>query len=84
MISARKSEMLGFELKASPLWQLGLLASSTPFATGRPHTLLYGKEIFSTGAVGVAICRSPSFINTKMDLSYDTLAPLGDSLEVTQ
>lgn len=35
--------------------QLGLLASSTPFVTGRPSTLLCASNAFSDGSVGVAL-----------------------------
>ncbi|KAF9063282.1 hypothetical protein BDP27DRAFT_1299738 [Rhodocollybia butyracea] len=59
--------------------QLGLLASSTPFVTGRPVTLFHNQEIYDTGAVGVA------FENSKpmgFALPRD-VEPLGEALSVT-
>ncbi|KAJ3529238.1 hypothetical protein NM688_g7881 [Phlebia brevispora] len=35
--------------------QLGLIASSTPFVTGRPFTLFHNKDILSSGAVGLCL-----------------------------
>ncbi|KAK9894761.1 hypothetical protein P389DRAFT_198040 [Cystobasidium minutum MCA 4210] len=63
----------------------GLIASPTPFATGRPHTLFSGKDIYSDGAVGIAICRYPKQFESSKDLkvSYEGLEPLGGPLEVT-
>ncbi|KAF7767884.1 hypothetical protein Agabi119p4_7127 [Agaricus bisporus var. burnettii] len=37
--------------------KLGLIASSTPFVTGRPVTLFQNHEIFSSGAVGLVFER---------------------------
>lgn len=67
----------------SDLPQLGLLASSTPFVTGRPYTLITGKEIYSTGAVGLAVCRYPARPSSAITIDYNQLQPLGDALEVT-
>lgn len=35
--------------------QLGLFASSTPFVTGRPYTLIFNGSVKSSGAVGLAL-----------------------------
>jgi len=35
--------------------KLGLVASSTPFVTGRPVTLFKNRDIYSSGAVGIAL-----------------------------
>src|ERR1700722_3453330 len=35
--------------------KVGLIASSTPFITGRPVTLFHNDKIYSSGAVGVAL-----------------------------
>ncbi|KXN88542.1 hypothetical protein AN958_07178 [Leucoagaricus sp. SymC.cos] len=35
--------------------KLGLLASSTPFITGRPVTLFHNHSIYSSGAIGLAL-----------------------------
>ncbi|KAJ4482544.1 hypothetical protein J3R30DRAFT_2188415 [Lentinula aciculospora] len=59
--------------------QLGLLASSTPFITGRPVTLFHNQQIFDTGAVGVAFTIPKQL---KFDIPND-IQPLGDPLDVT-
>ncbi|KAH7923827.1 hypothetical protein BV22DRAFT_1035883 [Leucogyrophana mollusca] len=38
--------------------QLGLIASSTPFVTGRPVTLFHDNQIYSSGAVGLGLTTS--------------------------
>ncbi|KAG9013911.1 hypothetical protein FRB94_004291 [Tulasnella sp. JGI-2019a] len=38
--------------------KMGLVASSTPFVTGRPFTLLEGNKVWSDGAVGLALLNS--------------------------
>lgn len=35
--------------------KLGLIATSTPFVTGRPHSLFHGDSVYSDGAVGVCL-----------------------------
>jgi hypothetical protein len=35
--------------------KLGLFSSSTPFVTGRPHTLIFNGSVASSGAVGIAL-----------------------------
>ena len=35
--------------------KLGLFASSTPFVTGRPHTLIFNGSVKSSGAVGLTL-----------------------------
>ncbi|KAH9933271.1 hypothetical protein B0H21DRAFT_84025 [Amylocystis lapponica] len=45
--------------------KLGLIASSTPFITGRPFTLFRGPAIYSSGAVGLCLsspAASPSHV----------------------
>jgi len=39
--------------------QLGLFASSTPFVTGRPYTLIFNGSVKSSGAVGLALSAGP-------------------------
>jgi len=34
--------------------QLGLMTAPTPFLTGRPHTLIYNRDIYSSGTLGIA------------------------------
>ena len=37
------------------MFKLGLIASSTPFITGRPVTLFSNENVHSSGAVGIAL-----------------------------
>lgn len=69
---------------AERLSQLGLIASSTPFVTGRPHTLVMGKEVHSTGAVGIAVCQTSVKATSAISLNFESLSPLGEALEVTE
>ncbi|KAJ3760187.1 hypothetical protein EV360DRAFT_40397 [Lentinula raphanica] len=59
--------------------QLGLLASSTPFITGRPVTLFHNQHILDKGAVGVALTSHKAL---KFHVPND-IRPLGSALEVT-
>ncbi|KDN48808.1 hypothetical protein RSAG8_02795, partial [Rhizoctonia solani AG-8 WAC10335] len=61
--------------------QLGLIGSSTPFITGRPFTLFKGANIFSDGAVGIALLDQSS-PNTTM--SFDSIHAVSKPMEVTQ
>ncbi|KIK69972.1 hypothetical protein GYMLUDRAFT_533491 [Collybiopsis luxurians FD-317 M1] len=60
--------------------QLGLLASSTPFITGRPVTLFHNQQIYDTGAVGVALKGPLRSLGFQLP---DDIQPLGDPLNVT-
>ncbi|KAF5336284.1 hypothetical protein D9758_014492 [Tetrapyrgos nigripes] len=60
---------------------LGLLASSTPFITGRPVTLFHNKHIYDSGAVGIALT-SNSQSRCTLNLP-NGLEPLGEVLSVT-
>ncbi|KAI0722794.1 hypothetical protein C8Q76DRAFT_720344 [Earliella scabrosa] len=46
--------------------KLGLVATSTPFVTGRPYTLFHGDAIHSDGAVGVCLS-SPTRSETRSE-----------------
>ncbi|KAG7094096.1 hypothetical protein E1B28_007714 [Marasmius oreades] len=63
--------------------QLGLLASSTPFITGRPVTLFHNGKVFETGAVGVAISSPNSQQTVDLHLPED-VKPLGEEMLVTR
>ncbi|KZT64251.1 hypothetical protein DAEQUDRAFT_815115 [Daedalea quercina L-15889] len=53
-------EGLSNSLQALPVaTKMGLIASSTPFVTGRPYTLFHGGSVYSSGAVGLCIHSSP-------------------------
>ncbi|OCH91133.1 hypothetical protein OBBRIDRAFT_792643 [Obba rivulosa] len=60
--------------------KVGLLASSTPFVTGRPFTLFYGSAVHSSGAVGVCLTSAPA---PHMSADFPGLQALTDPLQVT-
>jgi len=62
--------------------QLGFLASSTPFITGRPVTLFHDGAIYSDGAVGVAL--QPSFGRTSLAVEFPGLVELTPELKITR
>jgi hypothetical protein len=61
--------------------QLGLLAASTPFVTGRPVTLFHNQRIHSSGAVGFEL-REPTGSTLKMD--FRDLTSITQPATVTQ
>ncbi|KAF9446373.1 hypothetical protein P691DRAFT_804022 [Macrolepiota fuliginosa MF-IS2] len=63
--------------------KLGLLASSTPFITGRPVTLFQNKEIFGSGAVGLAITGETKSI-PRLRADFLSVQKLGGVMTVTQ
>ncbi|PVF97624.1 hypothetical protein CPB86DRAFT_759770 [Serendipita vermifera] len=55
--------------------KLGLIASSTPFITGRPFTLYHNGSFHSSGALGIALFNpSPK---PRTDVRFSHLEPLG-------
>ncbi|KIY69331.1 hypothetical protein CYLTODRAFT_349720 [Cylindrobasidium torrendii FP15055 ss-10] len=61
--------------------QLGLVATSTPFITGRPFTLFHGKDVHSSGAVGLALTDRPKATST---IEFTGLESLSEPMTVTQ
>lgn len=61
--------------------ELGLLASSTPFITGRPVTLFHDGEIYSDGAIGIAL--QPSLGHTSLTVEFPGLVDLTPDLQIT-
>ncbi|KAI6041414.1 hypothetical protein EDC04DRAFT_2565652 [Pisolithus marmoratus] len=59
--------------------KLALLASSTPFLTGRPFTLFHNGRVHSSGAVGIAF---PSSTPT-LELAFPPLVALTPPLSIT-
>ncbi|KAL0060612.1 hypothetical protein AAF712_012615 [Marasmius tenuissimus] len=62
--------------------QLGLIASSTPFITGRPVTLFHNGKIYEDGAVGIAFT-SDKQSSLGLQLPED-VTPLGEEMIVTR
>ncbi|KAG2130666.1 uncharacterized protein EDB93DRAFT_1179731 [Suillus bovinus] len=61
--------------------ELGFLASSTPFITGRPVTLFHDGKIYSDGAVGIAL--QPSLGHTSLKVEFPGLVDLTPDLQIT-
>jgi hypothetical protein len=61
--------------------KLGLIASSTPFITGRPFTLFENKRIHSTGAVGIALMGEHSQLGITFP---EGLNPITSQLTITR
>ncbi|KAF8880616.1 hypothetical protein CPB85DRAFT_1442968 [Mucidula mucida] len=61
--------------------QLGLIATSTPFITGRPFTLFRNNDIHDSGAVGLALNHRPRLTYT---LDFLGLSALSEPMTVTQ
>ncbi|KAH0586480.1 hypothetical protein H2248_007712 [Termitomyces sp. 'cryptogamus'] len=68
-------------LKAFPnASSLGLIASSTPFITGRPVTLFHNDVIYDSGAVGVALMAPMNSVTT----SFKGAVPISIPMTITQ
>jgi hypothetical protein len=61
--------------------QLGFLASSTPFVTGRPVTLFHDGEIYSDGAIGIALQLS---LGHTLTIEFPGLVDLTPDLQITR
>lgn len=81
-LSDGSPEGLSASLGAFPFaTKIGLIASSTPFLTGRPHTLFYGKSVHSSGAVGLCVM-SP--VQPSAHLLFPNLEPLTKPMFITE
>jgi hypothetical protein len=61
--------------------KLGLIASSTPFITGRPFTLFSNNNVYSSGAVGIALTDDVS----KLHVGFPAgLKPFTSRLTITR
>ncbi|TFY73718.1 hypothetical protein EWM64_g10294 [Hericium alpestre] len=60
--------------------KLGLVASSTPFVTGRPFTLFHNGSSYSSGAVGMALS---STARPSASTAFPGLRPITGDLTVT-
>ncbi|KAI1315944.1 hypothetical protein EDD11_000194 [Mortierella claussenii] len=67
--------------------KFGILASSTPFITGRPVTMFYDGKVVQDGVLGVSIVRSSADRHegeTKTTVDYPSMAPLGPAMQITR
>ncbi|KAI0031169.1 hypothetical protein K488DRAFT_87059 [Vararia minispora EC-137] len=60
--------------------KLGMTAAPTPFVTGRPYTLMRDGEVFSRGAVGIALLGPP---RPSLKTRYHNLYTISDTMVVT-
>lgn len=63
--------------------QLGLIAASTPFITGRPVTLFYNQSIYDTGAVGFALKEGPKS-RANLRTEFIGLTPISAPMTITR
>ncbi|KAH7885163.1 hypothetical protein F5I97DRAFT_1340042 [Phlebopus sp. FC_14] len=63
--------------------KLSLIASSTPFLTGRPVTLFHNGQVHSDGAVGVALTSHTASPPPAVDLAFPPLVALTPDVVVT-
>ncbi|KAF9582299.1 hypothetical protein BGW38_000392 [Lunasporangiospora selenospora] len=64
--------------------KLGLVASSTPFITGRPVTMFYEGKLVEDGVLGVTITTESGKIPEKTRVEYPSMAPLGPAMQITR
>jgi small ligand-binding sensory domain FIST len=64
--------------------KLGLIASSTPFITGRSVTLFQNDEIYSDGAVGLALTPASSRSEPSLRSMFPGLKAITSPLRVTR
>ena len=71
--------------------KIGLLASSTPFITGRPVTMFYDGKIVQDGVVGVSVVKevvskktSEGDSRDRTSVEYPSLASLGPAMQITR
>ncbi|KAG6853824.1 hypothetical protein C0991_001070 [Blastosporella zonata] len=63
---------------------LGLIASSTPFITGRPVTLFHNGSIYDSGAVGIALTKPLLSGSTPLKTAFRACVPISKPMVVTQ
>ncbi|KAF9950367.1 hypothetical protein BGZ72_007970 [Mortierella alpina] len=69
--------------------KVGLMASSTPFITGRPVTMFYDGKLVQDGVLGVSLvkkARNHKEIEegTRTLVEYPSMAPLGPAMQITR
>ncbi|KAG0369183.1 hypothetical protein BGZ54_000114 [Gamsiella multidivaricata] len=68
--------------------KVGLLASSTPFITGRPVTMFYDGKVVQDGVLGVSMIkdatRKDGDDTSRTSVEYPSLAPLGPAMQITR
>jgi len=55
--------------------KMGMICSSTPFVTGRPFTMFFNNEVYSEGAVGVAISGASHSFHADFPTNLRSITP---------
>ncbi|KAF9193922.1 hypothetical protein BGZ51_001908 [Haplosporangium sp. Z 767] len=65
--------------------KIGLLASSTPFITGRPVTMFFDGQLVQDGVLGVSLIKEAvSNVENRTSVDYPSMAPLGPAMQITR
>jgi len=68
--------------------KIGVVASSTPFITGRPVTMFYDGKWIQDGVVGVSLAKTKKTEDTMKNqlttVEYPSMAPLGPAMQITR
>ncbi|KAF9551779.1 hypothetical protein EC957_004102 [Mortierella hygrophila] len=64
--------------------KVGLMASSTPFITGRPVTMFYDGQLVQDGVLGVSILKRPAAKQEITNVTYPSMSPLGPAMQITR
>ncbi|KAF9410501.1 hypothetical protein BGZ94_001632 [Podila epigama] len=70
--------------------KVGLIASSTPFITGRPVTMFYNDQLVQDGVIGVSIVKNNATGNDHNStapvstVEYPSMSTLGPAMQITR
>ncbi|KAK3831169.1 MAG: hypothetical protein J3R72DRAFT_247827 [Linnemannia gamsii] len=64
--------------------KVGLMASSTPFITGRAVTMFYDGQLVQDGVLGVSILKTKKAEKDETTVSYPSMSPLGPAMQITR
>ncbi|KAF9093556.1 hypothetical protein BGX23_003210 [Mortierella sp. AD031] len=71
--------------------KVGLMASSTPFITGRPVTMFYDGQLVQDGVLGVSILKQSAASKGEgkdggqsTSVTYPSMSPLGPAMQITR
>ncbi|KAF9982976.1 hypothetical protein BGZ75_005556 [Mortierella antarctica] len=69
--------------------KVGLMASSTPFITGRPVTMFYDGKLVQDGVLGVSLVKKAGRYKeikgeSRTLVEYPSMAPLGPAMQITR
>ncbi|KFH69061.1 hypothetical protein MVEG_05863 [Podila verticillata NRRL 6337] len=64
--------------------KVGLLASSTPFITGKPVTMFWNGEAVQDGVLGVSIVKKDDGSKSATTVEYPSMSTLGPAMQITR